>query len=90
MIDDICASAPYYFTSGEKTVGGLLRLPWPLFIATDSSVSTPFEKEWLRQTLENIAEITGTQRALIMSQFLRKEYAVPFIPGNAGRGRSYT
>jgi hypothetical protein len=87
MIEDICASVPYYLTSGETGVGGLLRLSWPLFIAADSSVSTPVEKEWLRQTLEKVAEITGAQQALTMAQFLRKGWAVPFIPGNAGRGR---
>jgi hypothetical protein len=87
MIDDICASVPYYFTSGETGVGGLLRLSWPLFIAADSSVSTAVEKEWLRQTLEKVAEITGAQQALTMSLFLRRGWAVPFIPGNAGRVR---
>jgi hypothetical protein len=87
MVEDICASVPYYFTSGETGVGGLLRLSWPLFVAADSSVSTAVEKEWLRQSLEKIAEITGAQQALTMSHFLRKGYAVPFIPGNAGRGR---
>ena len=87
MIDNLCASVPYYFTSGETGVGGLVRLSWPLFIAADYSASTSVERGWLVRTLEEIGQITGAQQALTMAQFLGKGCFVPFIPGNVGRER---
>ncbi|CEJ62121.1 hypothetical protein PMG11_10631 [Penicillium brasilianum] len=87
MVDDICASVPIYFTSGETGLGGTMRLSWPLFVAADCAVTTPEEKNWLLQTLEKIGQITGSQQALTMSDFLKKGYAVPFIPGNIMRRR---
>jgi hypothetical protein len=87
MADDICASVPIYFTSGETGHGGMMRLSWPLFVAADCAVTTPEEKNWLLQTLEKIGQITGSQQAFTMSKFLNKGSAVPFIPGNTVRRR---
>ncbi|KAJ5381084.1 C6 zinc finger domain protein [Penicillium cataractarum] len=89
MLEDMCASVPYYFTSGETGLAGLMRLTWPLFVAADCAVATPEEKNWLQQTLEKIEKMTGSQQALAMSRFLKQGFAVPFIPGNAGRTRSW-
>lgn len=85
MVENICASVPFYFTSGQTGLGGLLRLSWPLFIAGDCAVIAPRGKNWIVQTLEKIREVTGVQQAFTMSKFLRTGYVIPFVPGNAGR-----
>lgn len=87
IIDNLCASVPYYFTSGETGVGGLMRLSWPLFIAADYSAPTSVERGWLVRTLEEIGRITGVEQALTMARRLGKGCFVPFIPGNVGRKR---
>lgn len=45
MAEDICASVPYHFSSGETAVGGLIRLIWPLFVASDCVESEPANAE---------------------------------------------
>lgn len=85
MIDDLCASVRYYFTSGETGVGGLMRLSWPLFVVADYSASTSAERGWLVLMLEEIGRTTGLQQALTMARFLGEGCFVPFIPGNVDR-----
>ena len=72
MAEDICASVPYHFNSDETAVGGLLRLLWPLFIASDCVESEPRMKNWILQTLDRIGHTTGIQQALMMSQLSRE------------------
>jgi hypothetical protein len=71
MAEDICASVPYHFTSDEVAIGGLMRLIWPLFVATDCVDSEPDMKKWMMQTLDKIGYTTGIQQALMMSQIVR-------------------
>ncbi|KAJ5176496.1 uncharacterized protein N7482_002373 [Penicillium canariense] len=85
MVDDICASVPYYFAAGEVGVGGLIRLSWPLFIAADCSAATPAMKWWILQTLDLIGNTTGAQQALTMSQLVKEGHSIRFIPGNVDR-----
>ncbi|RAH53814.1 hypothetical protein BO85DRAFT_429058 [Aspergillus piperis CBS 112811] len=81
MTDDICASVPYHFISGEVTFTALVRLLWPLFVAGDCASSDPATKEWIVQTLEHIGNTTGIQQALGMTKMLRNGHTRSFIPG---------
>lgn len=71
MAEDICASVPYHFTTDEIAIGGLMRLIWPLFVASDCVESEPKMKKWIMQTLDKIGYTTGIQQALMLSQLVR-------------------
>ncbi|PWY71242.1 hypothetical protein BO83DRAFT_362616 [Aspergillus eucalypticola CBS 122712] len=81
MTDDICASVPYHFVSGEVTFTAVVRLLWPLFVAGDCASSDPATKEWIIRTLEHIGNATGIQQALGMAKMLRNGHTRGFIPG---------
>ncbi|PYH67976.1 Zn(II)2Cys6 transcription factor [Aspergillus vadensis CBS 113365] len=81
MTDDICASVPYHFVSGEVTFTAVVRLLWPLFVAGDCASSEPATKEWIVRTLEHIGDTTGIQQALGMAKMLRNGHTRSFIPG---------
>ncbi|KAJ5811308.1 hypothetical protein N7474_007609 [Penicillium riverlandense] len=85
MAEDICASVPYHFTSGEVGFGGVFRLLWPLFIAADYAGSTPRMKHWVFQTLRTIGNTMGIQQALMMSLFVKEGHALDLIPGEPSR-----
>ncbi|KAJ5665472.1 uncharacterized protein N7477_007920 [Penicillium maclennaniae] len=71
MAEDVCASVPYYFTSDDVAIGGLMQLIWPLFVASDCVESEPKMKKWILQTLDKIGYTTGIQQALMMSKLAR-------------------
>lgn len=71
MAEDVCASVPYHFTSEDVAIGGLMRLIWPLFVASDCVESEPKLKKWIVQTLDKIGYTTGIQQALMMSKLAK-------------------
>ncbi|KAJ5149185.1 hypothetical protein N7448_000763, partial [Penicillium atrosanguineum] len=71
MAEGVCASVPYHFASDEIAVGGLMRLIWPLFVASDCIESEPKMKKWILQTLDRIGYTTGIQQAFMMSKLAR-------------------
>ncbi|GLA23329.1 hypothetical protein AnigIFM63326_007919 [Aspergillus niger] len=71
LAEDICASVPYFFTSGEAALGAVARLPWPLYLASDCAGVSPQTKDWIMQILDLIATSTGVQQARILSQFVK-------------------
>lgn len=81
MVDDICTSISYYFTSGETSFGSTIRLLWPLFIAANCASTEPATKEWILQTLDVIGSTTGIQQAISMSKLLREGNPLGLIPG---------
>jgi hypothetical protein len=85
MAEDICASVPYHFSSGEVGFGGVFRLLWPLFIAAEYAGSTPRMKDWVFQTLRTIGNTMGIQQALMMSRFVKDGHALDLIPGELSR-----
>lgn len=88
MAEDICASVPYHFTSGEVGFGGVFRLLWPLFIAAEYAGSTPKMKDWVCQTLRTVGNIMGIQKALMMSRFVKEGHVLNLIPGEPIRKRN--
>ncbi|CAK39141.1 uncharacterized protein An05g01040 [Aspergillus niger] len=81
MTDDLCASVPYHFVSGEVTFPAVIRLLWPLFVAGDCAGAEPATKEWIIQTLELIGNTTGIQQGLGLAHMLRNGHTRNFIPG---------
>ena len=81
MAEDVFASVPYHFTSGETAVGGAYRLVWPLFIATSCVDPNPRTRDWIVQVFRDINNATGNQQALVISKVLSERHIVDFIPG---------
>lgn len=81
MADDVCASIPYHFTSGETGFGATIRLLWPLFVASNSTVIRPASKEWILQSLDIIGSTTGIQQAIGMTQIAREGGQLGMFPG---------
>ncbi|PYI05206.1 hypothetical protein BO78DRAFT_387889 [Aspergillus sclerotiicarbonarius CBS 121057] len=82
LVDDICASVPYHFTSGETAFGAVIRTLWPLFIAGNSSGANSATREHIAQMLEVIGDTAGLQQALSMARLLRNEGMLDVIPGS--------
>ncbi|GCB22420.1 hypothetical protein AAWM_05305 [Aspergillus awamori] len=86
LAEDICASVPYFFTSGEAALGAVARLPWPLYLASDCAGVSPQTKDWIMQILDLIATSTGVQQARILSQFVKTgNHSYLLIPGKPKR-----
>lgn len=81
MVDDICASVRYHFSSDQAHFGGAIRLLWPLFIAANIPHLDSGTKEWIAQTLAMIGKSMGVQLATVMSQLIRKGEGIDMIPG---------
>ncbi|KAJ5988362.1 C6 zinc finger domain protein [Penicillium waksmanii] len=81
MIGSICASVPYHFNSGEVGVGLAFRLLWPIFITANCGATTPEIRDWAMKTLDLIGNTTGIQKALMMSQAVKKGHTMALIPG---------
>ncbi|KAJ5606209.1 C6 zinc finger domain protein [Penicillium lagena] len=79
MAEDICASVPYHFDSGDVAVGSVFRLIWPLFVASDCVGTVPTMKRWIVQTLEKIGHSTGIQQALTMARLVREETELEWL-----------
>ncbi|OGM45036.1 Zn(II)2Cys6 transcription factor [Aspergillus bombycis] len=82
LAEDICASVPYHLgmtgSSGGSTLGipfagGVLRLMWPLFIASDCSGASLKMRTWIAQCLDKIGHVVGVNMAVTMSQILRAD-----------------
>ncbi|KAE8143596.1 hypothetical protein BDV38DRAFT_231710 [Aspergillus pseudotamarii] len=82
LAEDICASVPYHLgmtgssdgpTLGIPFAGGVLRLMWPLFIASDCRGASLKMREWIAQCLEKIGRGVGINMAVTMSQILRAD-----------------
>ncbi|KAB8259766.1 hypothetical protein BDV32DRAFT_150185 [Aspergillus pseudonomiae] len=82
LAEDICASVPYHLgmtgssdgsTLGIPFAGGVLRLMWPLFIASDSTGVSPNMQAWIAQCLDKIGHGVGINMAVTMSQILRAD-----------------
>ncbi|KAE8151576.1 hypothetical protein BDV25DRAFT_128653 [Aspergillus avenaceus] len=80
LAEDICAGVPYHLgitgsadpmTLGIPFAGGVLRLMWPLFIASDCSGSSNRMRAWIATCLEKIGHGVGINMALTMAQILR-------------------
>ncbi|OOF96468.1 hypothetical protein ASPCADRAFT_144923 [Aspergillus carbonarius ITEM 5010] len=81
MVDDICATIPYHFLSGEAGSGAAVRLLWPLYFAGSSTATDPSTREWIAQNLDVIGNSAALQQAESMAQILRKEVTLDVIPG---------
>ncbi|PWY74515.1 hypothetical protein BO94DRAFT_524377 [Aspergillus sclerotioniger CBS 115572] len=81
MVDDICASIPYHFISGETGFGASIRLLWPLYIAGSSKCTDSSTREWIAQILDVIGNTVGLQQALSMAQIVREEASLDVIAG---------
>ncbi|KAL4933353.1 Zn(II)2Cys6 transcription factor [Aspergillus undulatus] len=89
LTEDICASVPYHMGVTEECpyedwnstrTGGILRLIWPLFIATDCVGATPQIVDWIANTLFKIGHVVGVQQALVMSNMLRSGRQLTWMP----------
>ncbi|GKZ28573.1 hypothetical protein AbraIFM66950_009464 [Aspergillus brasiliensis] len=86
LVKDICASVPYFFTSGEAGLGAVARLPWPLYLASDCAGISPHTKTWVAQILDLIATSTGVQQARILSRLVKTgAHGYNLIPGKLKR-----
>lgn len=86
LAKDVCASVPYFFTSGEAGCGGGTRLPWPLFVAADCADSSPHTKNWIAQILDIIASSAGVQQARGLSHLIKEgHHHFNLIPGRSKR-----
>jgi hypothetical protein len=88
LAEDICASVPYQLgitgssdgsTLGIPFAGGVLRLMWPLFIASDCLGSTPKMRVWVAQCLDKIGHGVGINMALTMAQILRDDLQLNWL-----------
>ncbi|KAF7592262.1 hypothetical protein BBP40_000464 [Aspergillus hancockii] len=82
LAEDICSSVPYHLGSADSSdsaafgipfAGGVLRLIWPLFIATDCAGATSKMRAWIAQCLEKIGHGVGIHMAVTMAQLLRDD-----------------
>ncbi|GFN19186.1 Zn(II)2Cys6 transcription factor [Aspergillus tubingensis] len=86
LAEDICASVPYFFTSGDAALGAVARLPWPLYLASDCAGISPHTKDWIMQILDLIATSTGVQQARILSRMVKMgNHSYMLIPGKPKR-----
>lgn len=83
MASDICASVSYCFKYFRTIFAASLRLLWPLFVAAKAMGTEPTTREWILLTLDRIGSTTGIQQAINMSQFIKKGYKLPMIPGTS-------
>ncbi|KAL2830985.1 hypothetical protein BJY01DRAFT_260684 [Aspergillus pseudoustus] len=82
MLKEICASAPYFFTSDEKRYAAVVRLPWALFVAADCTEASEGTKGWIADVLERLAASTGVQQARLMAGMIRGGgHGMRLIPG---------
>ncbi|KAL5001263.1 hypothetical protein BDV10DRAFT_13757 [Aspergillus recurvatus] len=89
MAEDICASAPYHLGATEISpcedwsdtrTGGVVRLIWPLFIAAERDGATPQMTDWIADTLLRIGYGVGVRQALVMSNLLRSQRSLSWLP----------
>ncbi|KAI9928696.1 hypothetical protein MW887_001913 [Aspergillus wentii] len=80
MADEICASVPYHFISGEVVFGGTFRLLWPLFFAAKFAPTESAVREWILHTLDEIGRSTGLQQAIGMSKVVTEENLSLILP----------
>lgn len=86
LVKDVCASVPYFFTSGEAGFGGVARLPWPLFVAADCTDLSSHTKNWIAQILNIIARYAGVQQARVLSHLIKEgRHRFNLIPGKHKR-----
>ncbi|RAL03473.1 Zn(II)2Cys6 transcription factor [Aspergillus ibericus CBS 121593] len=82
MAEDICATLPYHFTSGEAGFGALVRIMWPLFIAGYCKGADAATRGYIMHALDFIGNTAGMQQADHMAQMLREEVTMTMIPGS--------
>ncbi|XRM41525.1 hypothetical protein ABZX51_004787 [Aspergillus tubingensis] len=86
LAEEVCASVPYFFTSGDAALGAVARLPWPLYLASDCAGISPHTKDWIMQILDLIATSTGVQQARILSRMVKMgNHSYMLIPGKPKR-----
>ncbi|KAE8382006.1 Zn(II)2Cys6 transcription factor [Aspergillus bertholletiae] len=89
LAEDICASVPYHLgmtgssdgspTLGIPFAGGVLRLMWPLFIASDCQGAPPKMRAWIAQCLDKIGRGVGINMAVTMSEILRADMHLSWL-----------
>ncbi|KOC18575.1 Zn(II)2Cys6 transcription factor [Aspergillus flavus AF70] len=88
LAEDICASVPYHLgmtgssdgsTLGIPFAGGVVRLMWPLFIASDCRGASPKMRAWIAQCLEKIGHGVGVNMAVTMSHILRADMRLNWL-----------
>ncbi|KAL4739293.1 hypothetical protein BDV11DRAFT_170208 [Aspergillus similis] len=89
LSDDVCASVPYHFGATETSTqedwsssrtGGMIRLLWPLFLAAERDRATQETRDWIADTLFRIGYGVGIRQALVMSNLLRSERPLSWLP----------
>ncbi|KAL4747615.1 hypothetical protein BDW72DRAFT_206320 [Aspergillus terricola var. indicus] len=89
LSDDVCASVPYHFGATETSsqedwssnrTGGMIRLLWPLFLAAERDGVTQETRDWIADTLFRIGYGVGIRQALVMSNLLRLESPLSWLP----------
>ncbi|KAL4992322.1 hypothetical protein BDW68DRAFT_97667 [Aspergillus falconensis] len=89
LAEDICASVPYHLGATEVSpyedwsctrTGAVIRLIWPLFIAAECDGAAPRMTVWVADTLLRIGYGIGIRQALVMSNLLRLERPLSWLP----------
>ncbi|KAL4760056.1 Zn(II)2Cys6 transcription factor [Aspergillus foveolatus] len=89
LSDDVCASVPYHFGATETSsqedwsssrTGGMVRLLWPLFLAAERDGVTQETRDWIADMLFRIGYGVGIRQALVMSNLLRSESPLSWLP----------
>ncbi|KAJ5594611.1 uncharacterized protein N7459_000819 [Penicillium hispanicum] len=82
LVNDVCASVPYYFIAEEAYFGGVARLPWPLFVAAECADPDEYTRNWITQILGIIGTSAGMQQAYLLSGLLQQgDHSWHLIPG---------
>ncbi|KAE8353086.1 hypothetical protein BDV28DRAFT_148396 [Aspergillus coremiiformis] len=88
LAEDICASVPYHLglvgssdgsSLGIPFAGAVIRLIWPLFIASDCKGSSPKMRAWIAQCLDKIGHGVGINMALTMARILRNDLHINWL-----------
>ncbi|KAJ5116565.1 hypothetical protein N7456_000913 [Penicillium angulare] len=74
LVNDVCASVPYFFNSNPGGFGGVARLPWPLFIAAGCLHTSAYTQTWISDILDVIARCSGVHQASVMALRIRMGY----------------
>lgn len=89
LTEDICASVPYHLGATESSTledwngtppGGMTRLIWPLFVASDCNGASPELVKWITNTLSRIGHGVGIQQAVVMSNLLKAGRHLSWLP----------
>lgn len=83
LVDDVCASVQFHFVSGPHALVSVIRLYWPLFIAAHCTDKRSMKYRWISQTFNMLAEATGFEQIISMSECIKNGNTSDITPGLA-------